>query len=581
MSDTTPIIVLSETWSPDEAEGLEEIYQGIVVDGVLRLSYASAERWPYQECKLPSRPFRMHDTDGLFYEEWISVATWLRTAVGEDGVIVIDNDHPLRNLIFYGSAACGISYCLRLSGQINPLLALDYAIVGNACALLFADSGSLDEFHRNYLAPYSAVATLRELRTLEDRDKGRRGDDRLTPSIVTRPDANPNEAPVRVLLVAYFSGPCRAVGVQRPNYWFEELENVSDGAIEVHMATAIDWGEPLQNLHSVPDFHTGSLLDDENKYPSWAREFVASERLDARSFNTLSYYWRYALETYFDSTDDHFDVVIISGNPFSCFDFAAYSKRRWNARVMLDYRDPFANNPRFRYPPEARELARYAERGYNLQADSVSVVNNHCVELVVGHTEADIITIPNGFDERVLPSVKRRALPSDVINIVHAGSFTHDRSPRHILEVLDPERHLFHHVGSTLGADPALFENRSVIAYGRLSYPETLGIVGGAHIGVVFLTAKNFETTTKLYDYLAMDIDVLLCTAGDIGVGAVADVLEGQERVYWCQDTLEGVASFLDEYVPMTGPRGASAGAFSRKYGTSILAAKILELANT
>ena len=386
------------------------------------------------------------------------------------------------------------------------------------------------------------------------------------------------DAPIRVLIAAYFSGPCRTVGVQRPNYWFEELNAVSDGSIEPHIVSTTGWGGDVDNVHVVPDFNVAVLLDADGTYPDWSAEFVATEQRDAKSFNTLSYYWRYALERYFDASRDHFDVVIISGNPFSCFDFAAYAKRRWHARVILDYRDPFGNNPRFQYTDEARDRTRYAERGYNFQADVISVVNDYCVGLVEGGSEAEIINIPNGFDERILESVQSIELPADKINIVHAGSFTHDRSPQHILAALDPERHAFHHVGNIAGVDPKLLERHQVVQHGRRPYNEALGVIGGADLGLVFLSEQNFETTTKLFDYLAMDIDVLLCTNGAIGSGAVADVLEGVEGVFWCRNTKEDAERFIAGYEPAVRSPSTSGERFMRRYGTRLLVEKILEL---
>jgi len=147
------------------------------------------------------------------------------------------------------------------------------------------------------------------------------------------------------------------------------------------------------------------------------------------------------------------------------------------------------------------------------------------------------------------------------------------------LESLDPERHAFHHVGNTSGVKSRLLDNQAVVQHGRLPYVEVLGVVGGADIGIVFLSEQNFETTTKLFDYLAMGIDVLLCTNGAIGSGAVAGVLEGQEGVFWCRNNAQDAARFIAEYKPAHRLEGGTSGElFTRRHGTRLLAARIIDL---
>ena len=572
MSDSVTLVILSDDWEATSSDEHGELLVASVVNGELVVSGVSHDI-PDRRFRLPAEPYRISSTaDG---DDWRAVVKWLSVVVGDDAVVVVDYHHPIRDLILYASAALGMRYALRFTAAPERSGApIFYAVISNADAMVFESEAVADEFHRQYLAPYVSVRSLVELRDLVSVRP------RSSPEIDPRSSAHSNSLPsIRVLIVAYFSGPCRTVGVQRPNYWFEELAGLTDGLIEPHIASTTDWGGSVANVHVVPDYNVATLAGPEGTYPAWAADLVASERRDANVFNTLSYYWRYGLEKYFDELDDRFDVVIVSGNPFSCFDFAAYAKRRWHARVILDYRDPFGNNPRFNYTDEARDHARYVEQGFNFQADVISVVNEYCIDLVEGALDADIINIPNGFDERVLDSVRRVDLPSDKVNIVHAESFTRDRSPEHILAALDPERHAFHHVGNTSGVKSRLLDNQAVVQHGRLPYVEVLGVVGGADIGIVFLSEQNFETTTKLFDYLAMGIDVLLCTNGAIGSGAVAGVLEGQEGVFWCRNNAQDAARFIAEYKPAHRLEGGTSGElFTRRHGTRLLAARIIDL---
>ncbi len=581
MPEACPIVLVSQDWEGDESTPAGPVYRVWVAESSVWVANVSAIDGPPSKCELPSSKFTLFSVGGDHDDGWVATVAWLQAKVGEEALFVVDYDHPLRELMLLGAASLGLQYCLRFTEAPKRFSApLEFAIIGNAQAMLFAEPSLEDEFRTNYFAPYAAATTLHELR--EATQLGQRSMSRPPTSVwgdrsVPAPSAD--KSVVRVLIVAYFSGPCRTVGVQRPNYWFEELANLSEGVLDVHLATATAWGESREGIHVVPDLHTASLLDGDNRFPAWAADFVANERQDATSFNTLSFYWRYALEKHFDTAEQTYDVVVISGNPFSCFDFAAYAKRRWHARVVLDYRDPFANNPRFLYSREEREAVRYAERGLNFQADAISVVNEHCAGLVEGGSGAEIVILPNGFDERVLDSVNRVPLSPDKTNFVHAGSFYHYGTPAHLIAALDPDRHTFHHIGNAGGVDAELLNAEPVVTHGTLPYESSLGVVGGADIGVVFLSEQNFETTTKLFDYLAMDIDILLCTNGKPGMGALAEILEDQEGVYWCENTPEGTTRFVEEYQNDRDRSRPRSSRFSRRHTAEQLVALILDLA--
>ena len=145
---------------------------------------------------------------------------------------------------------------------------------------------------------------------------------------------------------------------------------------------------------------------------------------------------------------------------------------------------------------------------------------------------------------------------------------------------MDSNNHRFHHVGSVSGIESDLVDHEAFVEHGRKSYTDTLEVVGGADCGVVFLSETNFETTTKIFDYLAMGIDILLCTQGELRSGALNDILAGHKRVFWCQNTDAGVAKFLESYQPRRrkGKDARATERFSRHHSTKILVEKIYEL---
>ena len=493
---------------------------------------------------------------------WLKAIDWLRDLAR---LIIVDYEHPLRELMLLARARGALAYGLLMHSKIGRIAALDYALLGAADLLVFEDQEIEATFKKLYVGCYHPlIQDDRFAEHLQEIQAQRASPTKQCKSVSATTREAASTATKRLLLISYFSGPCRTVGVQRVNYWAEQIETLSEGAFEVHLATAIDWGDADTKVHYVPDLHLASILGIDEAFPGWATPFNETEVRDAKCFNTLSYYWRYALEAYFDRLDLSFDAVLISGNPFAVFDFGAYAKRRWHARVLLDYRDPFANNPRMRYAEAARQHARYIEKGYNLQADLALVVNDDCLRYIESPEDIPAVIIPNGFDERALDGIEPPPLPGDAIKLVHAGSLYYDRSPRALLTSIKPGQHELHHVGSLSGIDEDLLNAAGLITYGRRSYAETLEIIGGGDCGIVYVSATGFETTTKVYDYLALGLDILICTHGDLYKGALASILGDYPGLYWCRNDEAGIRGFLASYQP-TRNRSKGDMAYSRR----------------
>jgi hypothetical protein len=83
-------------------------------------------------------------------------------------------------------------------------------------------------------------------------------------------------------------------------------------------------------------------------------------------------------------------------------------------------------------------------------------------------------------------------------------------------------------------------------------------LISRADCGVAFVHDNGFDTPTKLFDYIAYGIDILILTDGQFGEGAAGELVNGLDRVYWAKNTPEGVSEFLKTYVPSRAPRSSS-----------------------
>lgn len=496
-------------------------------------------------------------------KSWQPVFDWLALLIDPHEYLVFHHDDPLRELGLFTTALGRFRFALAFCTAPTRVLAKDYTILGSAAFFLFPDAKVEDALRKVYVPHYLTSPTCP-----------------ISPEIDRRASTPATGNGPRILLVSYFFGASRTVGVQRTNYWHKRIPELWPGAT-VTTVTTTPGDYPDGRTVVLPDLGSAYLLDEAGRPLSWAAAFIETERKNARSFSTLSHYWRIGLERYFEARNDAFDVVILSGNPFAVFDFAAFAKRRWSSHVILDYRDPFVNNPRILYRPEQRDWARYVERGYNFQADLVTVVNLNCVPLIEAEEELRPVIVPNGFDEQqIQPPWPRSRDKTGLVHFVHAGSFRNYTSPESMIASLAVDQHKLHHIGNDAHFSQSLAAD-VVECHGVVPYDQVLNLISQADCGVVFVSETGFDTPTKMYDYLAHGLDLLIVTHGPLRVGAVATTLEGLDGVYWVPNTETDLAAFLRSYTPSPVRRDQSqTRRFSRQAGTELLLDEIRRLSS-
>ena len=287
-------------------------------------------------------------------------------------------------------------------------------------------------------------------------------------------------------------------------------------------------------------------------------------------------YWHLRLEQYFRQRRDHFDVVICTGNPFSHFEFARFAERHWYARTVLDYRDPFALNPRTALSDEARTAAACTEAGWNMSADLVTVVAPAWLDyLVHGGPEQWVEVIGNGFDERVaIPDIPARRAPGPH-RFGHAGQFFPSTPPGILLDALSVAGDELHHMGIPLSDT----HGATVTQYGRLPREDVLGVLAGLDCGVAWITRARTEIPTKVFDYIVAGLDVLILHRGEYEASPMWGLLQGVAGIFWVEDNLQAVQEFLEAYVPVrhTDPRRSAP--LSRRESTKELIPLLAELA--
>lgn len=487
---------------------------------------------------------------------WDSVLRFILDMV-HNPMLIVETGHPLSELALWAKRVRGWPHGVLVGNELPGKNVEGLALTSSAHGFFFAGSLTPEELRTSWVGPIIELPDA----PLVSVERG-----------CQTPVVRRKSGVTRVLLVAYYAGTCSGVSVQRPNYWFEEMEALSGGAVTVDMAVAVPWPDAPARVHVVPDLGSASLSGKGPLEP-WAQNVMELSRANGHSFTQQAAFWAYALEEYFEARRDEFDVVIITGNPFPPFEFARYAKRRWYAATVLDYRDPFSMNPRAGFAEVPRAVARYVEIGWNFMADVVTTVNERCAEWVQADPNTRIEVVRNGFDERDGLAELPAERSGGAVRFVHAGQFYAISPPDELVRALPVHGDEFHQVGPQLDIDGEGAHN-----HGVLPRSEVAQVLAGMDCGVTFSSELGFETPTKVFDYLAAGLDVLVMYRGDPENSALAAMLDGVEGVHWVQDEPAAIVAFLEAYEPTRHPDPERRLQFSRWASATKLVDIVTEL---
>lgn len=495
--------------------------------------------------------------------QWSNVLSWISRHVHQP-MLVVGPNHPANDLALWANKALNWPHAVWLDEVYPALTPSAMALVNSATGAVYTSPEARASFTGRWPAPVTTLPHTSLVHVRRSR----------APETVLR-----QEGLTRVLLVAYYAGTSPTVGVQRVNYWFEQVEKLSGGSMTVDLALATQWPNAPARVHHVPDLGPAAVCDARGGgLSAWGAQFLEQVNEAARSYSQDGAFWHLGLERYFDGRSDEYDVVICSGNPFTVFEFAKYAKRRWYAKTILDYRDPFALNPRVAFSDEQRAAAAYAEAGFNFAADRITVVNEVCAGLAVNPIpESDPVVIRNGWDDR-LPFVRSRRPEEEASllrhpKLVHAGQFY----------VVTPPDALISAVGSS-GAELNQFGRmvgeraEGVVNHGRVPRDELLEQLSQMDCGVTFSSSAGFETPTKVFDYLATGLDVLVLYEGSTEGSALQALLADVDGVHWVPNETAAIRDWLQSYEPLRHDDDERAQRFSRRTSTLKLIGLVREL---
>lgn len=213
------------------------------------------------------------------------------------------------------------------------------------------------------------------------------------------------------------------------------------------------------------------------------------------------------------------DAVYVSCSPFSAGVFAALLKPFYRKKLLLDFRDLWAINPKGNRTWFYRVAAQWLERFMLQRCDSLVLNSKATLALYQQHYpqfQDKMTFIPNGFDP--LPKVARQTL-SEFFTVMHIGTLYGKRSPKVLLEALTElglSKLRFVQIGPKF--DVAAFENGVQIEL-RGTLPQQEALEQMLSADVLYLNQGDDDTTAiaaKTFEYLASGLPIVAeCPPGD------------------------------------------------------------------
>lgn len=316
-----------------------------------------------------------------------------------------------------------------------------------------------------------------------------------------------------ILLISYYFPPFDSVGVKRMEYWNSELQK---SGLNTLVFTAIPQKNKNQSVEYIQPVSKSKLLNfiikDEGL--KWIKPLKKN------------------LEKY---ASDDFSAIIISGGPFLHMLIGKYIKTHFNTKLILDFRDPFYANPRFGTNRFKDSVKRYFQKRFLKYADKVITVNKYCAKLI---NYNQITLIDNGFDERITDLIlQEKIISKGKLSICAVGRIDESMNLKPFLKILKKRESalIFHYAGAH-----SLPKNNTIVHHGKLSYSDTLKLIKSTNICVIFTTGYEFESTTKIFDFLAFNKNILIITQGKIKSGALYELTKDYPNVFWSvNDTVE------------------------------------------
>ncbi len=229
---------------------------------------------------------------------------------------------------------------------------------------------------------------------------------------------------------------------------------------------------------------------------------------------------------------DDYNLVFISGPPFSSFEIGVKLKKQYNIPLVLDYRDLWLGNQFSFYPTPLHKSAHRKQEYTALKsADKIIVTNRRLKERLMSYygflSFDDIYIIPHGYDPADFQIIKPQPKVNNKLKISYSGIFYEFVTPKFFLYAFKELLTEHPEIASNFELDFIGFlrsENKKLVeklhlqefvkAFGYLNHINALEKLMSADVLWMMVgNARNADTISsgKLYEYFGTKKPIIAC----------------------------------------------------------------------
>ena len=231
-------------------------------------------------------------------------------------------------------------------------------------------------------------------------------------------------------------------------------------------------------------------------------------------------------------TEEEFDVIFVTGPPFSSFNLAVKLKKEFSLPLIVDYRDLWYGNHFGFYPtPLHSYLHKSMEYAALKAADRIIVINRRMKERIMDRyrfiTFEDVFIIPQGYDPRDFENLVPEKKSNRKMRLTFSGLFYEFITPKYFLHAFkklalerpDIAANIeLHFIGFLRNENRKLIRKLDlqdfVKEFGYLDHKDALTkIISSDVLWVMVGRGKNADTvsTGKVFEYLGTRKPILAC----------------------------------------------------------------------
>lgn len=345
----------------------------------------------------------------------------------------------------------------------------------------------------------------------------------------------------KILVVAYFFPPFGGVGAFR----IRKL---------VKYFNRFGWNITVLTVDEKY-YETNSI--DKNTYEDISKNVrvIRTKRIKQfTKFKEQGLYWFPQLfaEQFKILKNEEFDYVYYTGGPFIHFILAPIMKRIFSQKYILDFRDPWLLTP-YNDSKLRKCIAKILEPICVKDADYILNVTNDATEMYKSYynnvDKKKFITIENGYDSEDFEKIKEDTRLDDN-TIVYAGKLGNFRNIKPFLEVIkkyneiSEEKIKFVHIGAEENSINEFIKNNKnsenyIISLGFQPYIKTLEYIKRAKYALIISGGHPYEPTTKVYDYMALNKNILCIN--DIEYGYLHEIMSQYSKAIISKNNIKDI----------------------------------------